>query len=114
MSRLASPGTSSDNRGQQRTRFGSGSQTSSQSENNSIVARCPGVAAGGLPDPGSRSKSRSWVARSLWVPHGGEQIRGVLGYFAAPAFTGVDSISKVALLPPLVTVYFSGVLLWSA
>ena len=40
--------------------------------------------------------------------------RAVLGYFAAPAFTGVDSISKVALLPPLVTVCFSGVLLWSA
>ena len=51
---------------------------------------------------------------ALCVPHGGEQIRGVLGYFAAPAFTGVDSISKVALLPPLVTVYVSGVLLWSA
>lgn len=36
------------------------------------------------------------------------------GYFTAPAFTGVDSISKFALLLPPVTVYFSGVLLWSA
>jgi hypothetical protein len=50
-------------------------------------------------------------SKLLCLPHGGEQIRAVVGYFAAPAFTGVDSISKVALLPPLVTVCFSGVLL---